>query len=353
MSDSKDCSGLELVSWMGSLPAMSTIDFPLDRATFGYPSNFAKEFNADSEKAINRAVSEKKIPSNDATYVCPYLMYCEGIHPRALSLYFFQKKADARSLFFYYFSSANLDYISLPDAMRLLLSRVAYPDGRDDLYTIFIAFADAYYEANQYIRETRDEIAKLAVASVVLSLSRRKNNTHDGLSGTEFTRLVSMVSSSDEYKLFLYDSLRAKPIPLFFISMQFPNTDPEMKKKGQIFKAGGMFKRKKKLYAVLSEDGILRIYRDQNGTDMSEEIQLQEAVVKFVPAKDKEPAKMAIISKEGKPFGASVAKSVRKTSKKTQYDFSCANELEIKSWIDNMNFVAFFLTLRVVSQAKF
>jgi hypothetical protein len=188
---------------------------------------------------------------------------------------------------------------------------------------------------------------------VVLSLSRRKNNPHDGMNGTEFTRLVSTVSSSDEYKLFLYDSLRSKPIPLFFISMQFPNTDPELKKKGQMFKAGGVFKRKKKLLAVLSEDGILRIYRDDKGADLAEEIQLQEAVVKFVPAKDKEPSKMAIISKEGKPFGASIAKSVRKPSKKTQYEFSCATDAEIKSWIDNMNFVAFFLTLRVVSTAKF
>jgi hypothetical protein len=337
---------------MGGLPPLATIDFPLDRPPFTYPANFAKSFNTNAEDAISKAVSEKKIQSTDATYVCPYLMYCEGIHPRALYLYFFQKKSDARSLFFYYFSSANLDYISLPDAMRLLLSRVAYPDGREDLSIIFTAFADAYYEANQYVRETRDEIAKLAVACVVLSLSRRKSNPHEGLSGTEFTRLVSMVSSSDEYKLFLHDSLRSKPIPLFFISMQFPNADPELKKKGQLFKAGGVFKRKKKLSAVLSEDGILRVYKDDKATDLSEEIQLQEATVKFVPAKDKEPAKMAIISKEGKPFGASFSKGVRKQSKKTQYEFSCANEAEIKSWIDNMNFVAFFLTLRVVSTTK-
>jgi hypothetical protein len=84
---------------------------------------------------------------------------------------------------------------------------------------------------------------------------------------------------------------------------------------------------------------------------MAEEIPLQEATVKYVPARDKEPAKLVILSKDGKPFGTSVAKAVRKTSKKTQYEFSCGTESEIKSWIENMNFVVFYLTLKAMITA--
>jgi hypothetical protein len=47
-----------------------------------------------------------------------------------------------------------------------------------------------------------------------------------------------------------------------------------------------------------------------------EEIQLQEAVVKLMPDK------MASRSKE-ETFRASMPQSVRKPSKKTQYEFSC------------------------------
>jgi hypothetical protein len=50
----------------------------------------------------------------------------------------------AQTLFYYYFCAANVDYVNLDDALRLLLLRVACPEDRQSLFAIFCALADAF-----------------------------------------------------------------------------------------------------------------------------------------------------------------------------------------------------------------
>jgi hypothetical protein len=337
-----DCQHLDPASWCGKPPALRNIDIPLYRAKAHYPGTFSSSFNSSGEDAIRKAVTDKLIPSPEPHYVSPFLFFCEGIHPWAVSQYFFLKPAEAQTLFYYYFSSANLDYMALPDALRLLLSRVAYPEDQSQLFALFNAFADAYCEANQYISETREEICKLAIASVVLSMSKRKASS-DCIPQAVFMHLIEAVRCSNDYKVYLYESLREKPIVLFFTTMQF-TMDPEMLKKGVLTRPGGFLSKKKKLYCVLSNDGV-KIYKDQNCTVLSEEVPLHNVTARVVPAKDREPAKLVIASKDGLPFGSSFTKGTRRPAKNAQYEFSHTNEMELKSWTDNMNFVGFYLNL--------
>jgi hypothetical protein len=268
------------------------------------------------------------------------LLYTAGIRPAAITQYFFMKPTEAQTLFYHFFSSANIDYMPLPEAFRLLLSRVAYPEDSKSLFVIFCAFADAYCEANQYIAETPEEICKLAIAAVVLSMTKR---TNDCLSQARFMQLVEQVRCPNEYKVYLYDNLRAKPIVLYFTSIHFPN-EPENVKKGTMTRTHG-FLNKKKLYCVLS-DQTLKIYKDQNCTDQSEEVTLHNVNIKFVGAKEKELAKIVITSKDKTPFGSSFQKGQRRPGKKSQYEFSGPkDEAELKQWADLLNFWALHVDL--------
>jgi hypothetical protein len=337
-----DCRHIEEASWFGRPPPLRSVDTPLSVPKSQYSATFATDFNGTGPKAIERAVTEKKIPSAEPHHVSPYLFYCEGIRPAAISQYFFLKPSEAQTLFYYYFSAANIDYLALPDALRLLLSRVAYPEDRQSLFAIFCAFSDVYCESNQFISETRDEIRKLAIASVVVSMSKRKANA-DCLPQPRFMALVEQVRCPDEYKVFLYESLREKPIVLFFTALHFQN-DPETVKKGVLTSTGGLFK-KKKLFCVLS-DPSLKVYKDQQCSDQSEEIPLYNVTVRFLPAKDKEPAKVVIASKDGLPLGSSFQKGVRRPAKKALYEFSGSkDDTELRMWVDNLNFCAFYINL--------
>jgi hypothetical protein len=337
-----DCHPIDQCSWFGKPPQLRQVDIPFSRPKVQCPPSFAVAFNSTGEAALRSAFSEKLIPSMEPHHVSPFLFFCDGIRPQAVSQYFLQKMSDAQTLFYYYFSAANLDYLALPDAMRLLLSRVAYPEDQKSLFAIFCAFADAYAEANSYISETREEICKLAIAAVVLSMSKRKASG-DCLAPPRFLQLVEQVRCSQDFKTHLYEAIRERPIVLYFTSFHF-SADPEISKKGVLTKPRTLFN-KKRLFCLL-QDQSLKIYNDQGCTDQSEEVPLYNVTVKFAPAKDKEPAMIVISSKDGLPFGSSFQKNQRRPGKKAVYEFSGAkDEQELKTWVDTFNFVAFYLQL--------
>jgi hypothetical protein len=340
MSTWIDCQHLDANSWLGKPPPLRPADIPLVRPK-GTPSrNFANDFNATGPKAIDRAIAEKLLPSAEPYYIGPFLLYSDGIRPAAITQYAFFRANEAKTLFYYFFAAANIDFMPLPEALNLLLSRIAFPEDQPSLFIIFCAFTDAYYNANQYIAETREEICKIAISAVVLSMTKRKREC---LPQTRFMQLVEQVRCSDDYKVYLYESLKEMPIVLFFTTIHFTN-EPDTVKRGSMTQNRGLFN-KKKLFCVLS-DQMLKIYKDQNCTDQSEEVPLYNVTVKFVGAKEKEPAKMVIASKDGLPFGSSFLKGLRRPGKKSQYEFSGPkDDIELKQWVDLLNFWALYVNL--------
>jgi hypothetical protein len=339
MSSWVDCQHLKPTTWLGKPPPLSEVDIPVPHKSIPIGS-FASEFNSEGPKAIDRAIADKLIRTAEPHHVAPFLFYAEGVRQAAITQYFFLRSNETQTLFYYYFSAPNIDYLSLPDALRLLLSRVAFPEERSGLFAIFCAFADAYCESNQYIGETRDEIRKLAIASVVLSMSKRKS---DCFPQAQFMKLIEQVRCPDECKVFLYESLKQTPIVLYFTLIHF-QTDPEPVKRGTMLKSRGLFN-KTKLYCVLS-DTSLKVYKDERCTDQSEEIPLYNVTIKFVPAKDKEPAKIVIASNDLLPFGSSFQKGLRRPAKKSQYEFSGPKEdTELKTWVEYLNFTALHINL--------
>jgi hypothetical protein len=97
-------------------------------------------------------------------HVSPFLSLCDGILPQTVCQSFLQKLSEAQVFLYHYSSAVNLDYLTLPDVMRLLHSRFRYPEGQKSFFVIFWTYA----EVKSYVSEMREEICKLATAAVVL-----------------------------------------------------------------------------------------------------------------------------------------------------------------------------------------
>jgi hypothetical protein len=333
MADWFDVGHFNPTTWLGEPPPLTSVT-----AQTPYPPNFASDFNSYGPKAIERVVAAKLIPSTEPHFVAPFLLYADGVRQAAITQYFFLNPAEAQSLIYSYFSAANVDYLSLPGALRLLLSRVALPEDSKRLFAIFGAVAEVYYESNQYICESRDEILKLTIACVILSMSKRKSNI---LLEKRFRKLVEQVRCPDDYKLILYDSVRKAPIPLYFTAIHF-QTDPDPVKRGMMLRIRKRFG-KEKVYWMMS-DISLNIYKDNQYIVLLEEIPLYNTTIQLTAAKDKDRAKILIANRDGLPLGSSFKKGVRSPAKKSLYEFTGPKE-KAELWMGYLNFTALYVNL--------
>ena len=338
-----DCSSLQLRSWHGDQPRLDEIEIPMQWAGYRFPDGFWHEFNRNSISAMQSKAVQEKLPSTDnACYVSPFLFFCPNIHPRAVSQYFLSKPTEMRSLFFYYFSAPNLDFMPLDDACRLLFSRIAFPEDMNNLLNIFIAFADAYLVANDYITFNAMDIVRLAIAAVVISMSKRKS---ENLSVEEFKKLVETVNAPEEFKLSFYESIKEKPIILFFTAMTL-ESEPDLEKTGCFMVEGGALKRKKKLFCKIKDEGLV-FFRDDRLNDEYIVLPLHNVAAKMiVQGKDQV---LSIYSNDSMPFGYKYKddkKSKKKMLKTNQHEFFPVSEMDGRTWQTNINLAAFSLTLR-------
>jgi hypothetical protein len=306
---------------------------------FKYPRDFAIDFNSHGLEAIKRAIAEKAIPSADSHHVAPFLLFAEGIRQAAITQYFFLESRKAYLCFYVYFSAAHIDFLPLPDALRLLLCRVAFPEKQHYLFTIFSAFADVFCESNQYLDESRDDIRKLAIASVLLSMSIGRSEC---LPLDQFLNRVEHVHSANEYKVELYESIRQDPIVLYFRRFHF-DTYPDPIKRGIMLKNHG-FPKKKQFLVLSVYESCLKVFTDQDCTEQSKEIVLYNTITKFVRAKEKEPAKIVIASRDGLKFGQKVKNGLKRPANKPNYVFSKRKDkAELKKWVEYLNFAAQYI----------
>jgi hypothetical protein len=172
-----ECRYLSVTSWLGRPLATGPTDVSFIYQSSPVPLDFADDFNATGPHAITRAIQADALLSAEARDVGPILFCCDGVPPAPVSQYAFLRPTGAQTLFYSCFSAANLDFMALTNAFHLLLPRVALPEDRSSLFVIFNAFADAYMHTNSYTGGTREDICKLAVAAVILSMTKTKDGS--------------------------------------------------------------------------------------------------------------------------------------------------------------------------------
>lgn len=317
------------------IPAIPPGDLPLDRKMYEYSPTFSADFNKNSINAINNSKQtlRSKEVLQDVFSLGPYLFFADSIHPKALTEFFFSKynQNQHAALLYFFFSSVSLEFVSIVDAMRMLLPRVALPDNAEQLRTIIGAFAAAYYDANEYFAESKEEVANITVEAVLLALY----NEYSIFSGEDALRSIRPSIGGE---------LSVKRMPLCF-AFADEGRGRELKVSGSLARLGqGLLKRKKKNYYHLQSNS-LQFYKSRDSREVLGVIPLDGVEVEQVPAQGREQAHFVIRSVNEKPFGYRVNMGKRKYSKKTQYTMFADSENEISEWVRTLKLTAFYHTV--------
>ncbi|KAH0788333.1 PH domain containing protein [Histomonas meleagridis] len=344
----KDCSRLDFNTWLGPSTPLDAADIPVDKPLYQYPPNFANEFNRNSLATIKNAQSIGFSQYLKNSYdIAPYLFYCQGIHPRAITQFFFSNPSISSALFYYYFSSISLEYLPLADAIRILLSRIAFPADMAKVLVVLDSFADAYYSANSFLCENKNDIVKIALAAIVFTINKKKTKA---MSSNTFLSILQNVKSSKEYKLQVYESLKERPIPLFLTFTQLIN-EPNLDLKGDLVKvgSGSVLKRKKKRLFLLNGYSM-QSFKDKEMTELTLNIPLVNVLTQYVPAKGKEPSHFIISSLDNNAFGESFSKNKKKVSKNNSYTFYANDDDEIRNWVYALKLVSFYNSIESLTK---
>ena len=334
----KKISTGSLISWNGRAPILTSKEIPLDLQKYEYSSRFSDDFHVDSVKALNDA--KQKYPELENSYsLGPYLFYAPDITPLDLTNFIFSSIQQSRSLLFYFFSSITLDYMSILDACRFLLSRIAFPHNIEQINIIFESFVAAYSLANPYISIPTDQMIHIAKSAVLLSGYCCKSSK---MAIEEFLSTLQIVKLPEASKRKMYDSINDSPIPLFFTFTHF-DEDPDYNKSGLLKKVGGFFHTKKERFFII-EKYVLKYFNDKTKKSQIGELDIEGTISECLPGDKKDAERLLIKNIDGSNIGYKIKKGSRKKSNHKEYIAYGNDSKELEGWIHTLNLVAFWKT---------
>ncbi|OHT02190.1 hypothetical protein TRFO_30815 [Tritrichomonas foetus] len=340
----------EIFTWLGKAPDLTENDIQIDCVTHFYPENFAFRFNEDPIKEISKIIKENK-DLNDSRNLGNFLFMCPELYARSITKFIFSNKDEiSKSLLYFFFSSANLEYRTIHEASRLLLSRIAFPNNQIQISIIFDAFAAAYHSMNTYSEITTKEIAQVAVSCVVFSIFKSKT---DILSQNEYIKILDNVKMQEGLKKDIYECLKAKPIPIFFMFASSLD-EPNYSKSGYLKKIGGAIKGKTKRWFLIDNSKFtLKYYKDETKKQILGEVELAGSVTTYVSTTKKDQEHLVIKKLNGGPIGFKISKDGHpKRSNHTEY-IAYGNDTEtLKSWVSACNFVSFWSILNEFTKKR-
>ena len=303
---------------------------------FTYPANFAQLFNVNCHAAIDLArQSDCFPPNNNVQLLCRYLVSCKGLAPRALTAFLVSDEKAAEANFYWFFSSIDIDFLSLDEVVRLLFSEVALPKDMKSLRAMFAAFANAYVHANSYTSFSASDIARLAIACVSLSI-------YGEMELTEFSQMLTqVVTASYEYTKFLFDAFKAQPVQLSFCSSDF-TIHPELSKTGPVYMK--LQKKKVKKFISLMKTN-LRVWRDATQKEIEVEIPLFDVHAKVIGGLSGRDEACLVIARNNKMSFVMSPKDAKKGTKHS-YEFTSHDAGVLRSWAACINFTSTRLVLQ-------
>ena len=336
----------QTTTWLGKAPDFQDIDMFVNYQKFDYSPTFVEEFNKSPINAIHDLMCSQK-EFKDYKNLGPYLMHAKGIYPRALTHYIFceanMKGNHVSSILYYYFGSVNIEYMSIPAAARLLLSRIAFPNNHNQLEILFNAFATVYSEANPYMELSVIDISQIATACIAFSMFCRKT---DVLSQEVFLSFIKTVKMEDIFKKQIYEQIKENPIPIFFLfstSLQEPNYN----KQGYLSVPcqTKMFKGKvtRHYYIIDHQRYNLKYFKDENKSSLIGEIELKGSYTQILNSDKKNPQRLVIRKVDGGTIGYTYSKDLSKKPSDATEHVAFDNDPDVLiSWTCALNYVSFW-----------
>jgi hypothetical protein len=333
----------ELTTWLGKAPQLTDRDMPVDFSPRSAPADFAANFNSSPLHATNDL--RARFPElSDVFNLGPFLFHCRGLWPRAMSCFVFDPRCPDRpgSILHYFFRAVNIEFISLPEAARILLSHIALPDDGEHLCAVIRSFADAYLASNGYVNMPIEAICSMTRATIVHAIHKRAD---DSLPVATFLKpWLSGITAPGDFKRRLYDACERNPIPIFFTfasSVEVPN----LHRAGFMYKVGSSITRKKKRWFAI-EGFRLRYYNDPKMTQPMGEADLAETVTEIVkPTAKKDTDHIVLRKRDGSTFGTKFAKGGKKKNHRADFTLYGKDTQTLQAWAASCNIVAFVCEL--------
>lgn len=325
-------TSVDRASWLGDLPPIPQESRPVTDFNFEFLPNFANMFNEDPIGAEQYLMSKNNIFENPY-YLGAYLCYCPNLNPTPLQTAIFANPRLSRTLLYYFYSSINLEFVSLYDAGYLLLSRLSFPNNLEQLRLIFDVIADVYVSQNPYFKLPKEQVSMVFVVFVLFSVY---HNGKDMMPYSHFAQYLHMVLGlSDKQKRELYDSMVKKPIPLF-LTFRLTCERPKFDKSGELRRTGSILSKKKRTYRI---NGFKLQSYDTSKNTLIDELQLRGIIAEFVHAPNSKSGHITLKNQDGSLLNYKLKNKNRESSQ--------AN-YELCSWADDINFISFVSLLHYI-----
>lgn len=323
---------VDKASWLGNLPPIPKESYLPTDFDYDYPENFVNMFNEDPIQAEQYLLS-KSIVFENPYYLGSYLCYCPDLNPTPLQTALFANPMLSRTLLYHFFSSLNLEFVSLYDAGYLLLSRISFPNNLEQLIMIFDVITDVYINQNPYLKLPKEQLMMVFVVFVMFSVY------HKGIEVMPFTHFAQylhmVLGISEKQKMEIYDCLVKKPIPLFF-TFRLSCEKPTFERAGELRKSGSiLMSKKKRLYKI---SGFKLQSYDSKG-QLVEELPLKGVVAEYVYSSN---SKIGYIELKN-PDGSLLNYNLKNPGKETG-QLDC----ELSSWAEDINFISFVSLLHFI-----
>lgn len=378
-------------TWQGNVPELNAHDLTYDMAVAQFPKLFPSKFNSDPLSVI-RGSRESNSELDDPSILGCFLFNSPHLLPSAITRLLFGfgktncsitdsvdisdnniKTSDKlhntenfvypRSILFHYYSSMNMELMSINDAAYYLLPRIAFPKEFEQISAIFEMFGSAYSEKNQYQKLSADDAAQIGAAVCMLSMFCN-TNCPDDISFENFSTLLSNIDLPNAWKQSIYNKIKHKPIPIFLEAVNMMEK-PNYRKSGVLKKPSGL--KVKRFFSISIKINFsnsrkkndsfysLKYYKDDSLSQFRGIFDLSKSVATFIQASNKRDQDKLIIRKiDGGPIFYKVGKDHQpKWSNKTQISLYENERNSLHSWASNINYISFLSQLdSFISQKK-
>jgi hypothetical protein len=329
----------ELTTWLGKAPDCEPA---FDSVRFDIPIGFAKAFNANPSQAV--ADLQAQIPQlcEPCNLGC-LLFHWLGLYPRVLTRYLFDSDnlLCPRGFLYFFFRAVNLEYSSVSECARLLLSHLAIPADPAQVDLIIECFAQAYLDANGYLNFSLADVQIVARATIAYSLYKHPDST---MPLATYLKWLVPLNVAQEYKTRLYEEADRYPIPVF---MMFTSSlaAPDLRKSGYLIKfaASSLSSRRKRFFVI--EGFTLFYYADKSRNNIFGEVDLIGTISEVVKGVKKDPEQLVLRRLDGGAFGWKHVKGQKKKNSRVEFVLSTADGKGLEAWATACNIVAFIAGL--------
>lgn len=310
---------------------------------------YADQFNLQPEHVMARFLEANPNFANPRD-MGRILYFSQNISPFAISFILFNSQYSSQALTFSFMSAIDMDCLSIDDAMRYILQKVAVPNWTIPIVHFATAFASAYGLRNKLEWPNLKIIQDLFCAAICFSFK-----------GGEFSdyvkRFTSLGSVNERILEQIGNSLKERPPAIFFssISMMTDNCvvlsdtfEQEGRyrsswKKGHYKKEGNLISFKD---AKDKEQGQIPIIQyilpDGSKVDkISNEMIVKStyAIARQRIGVPKKPNCFTLSMDDNSEFGMKVKKDgTTKPSSRTAYTFSFEREDVMQRWLSVINY---------------